>query len=39
MNALLGNLGDLGSHYAPYAWFVVVWSLPLAGVCAAGIAP
>lgn len=38
MNALLGNLGDLGSHYAPYAWFFVVWSLPLVGVCAAGIA-
>lgn len=27
-------LSALGAHYAPYAWFAAIWTIPLAAACA-----
>jgi hypothetical protein len=38
VNTLLRDLSELAAHYAPFAWFPVVWAASLAAVCAVGAA-
>ena len=34
----LTGVADLAAHYEPYAWFALIWTIPLAVLCVAGFA-